>query len=135
MKKVVKYKAGVVPCRKSHDRYKILIVSSRKFIGQWVFPVGTVEEGESFEQAAVRECMEESGYCVELGSKIDSFVINTDEDSAKFVFFQGLVVGESKVYEEDRERRWISTEDVVEIIAKPFKNTAEIVIRKLTIDK
>ena len=87
MKKLAKYKAGVVPCRKNHDGYEILTVSSRKFVGQWVFPVGTVEEGESFEQAAVRECMEESGYHVELGNKINSFVIKTDGDSVKFVFF------------------------------------------------
>lgn len=131
MKEKIKYKAGIVPYRKNNGRYELLIISSRKYAGQWVFPVGTVEDGESFEEAAVRECLEESGHHVELGKKIDSFIIKTDEDFLKFVFFLGLVIGEDKIYEEDRERHWIKSEDVVEIVAVPFKNAAETAVREI----
>ena len=130
------YKAGIVPYRKcsnmdNQSAFEILTVSSRKYPGQWVFPVGTVEKGETFEEAALRECAEESGYNVELGEKIDTFIISSDTNVAKFVFFSGLVISENKVWENDRERCWRKLDDVTEIIAKPFKNVAEIAIKNL----
>ena len=128
------YKAGIVPYRKKHNRQnsgevEILVVSSRKYPGQWVFPVGTVEKGESLARAALRECAEESGYSVELGEEIDTFIINSDGQSAKFIFFSGLVVKEHKVWENDRERCWCELSDVVGMVAQPFKNLAEIAIK------
>jgi 8-oxo-dGTP pyrophosphatase MutT (NUDIX family) len=136
MNQKLKYKAGIIPYRKKANTGKqagfmILTISSRKYPGQWVFPVGTVEKGETFEEAAVRECSEESGYNVELGEKIDTFTISSDTNPAKFVFFSGLVTSENTVWENDRERCWRELYDVVNIIAKPFKNTAEIAIKNL----
>ena len=134
MNKSFTYKAGIIPYRKnqtgkSKGEIEILTISARKYPGQWVFPVGTVEKGETFEEAAVRECAEESGYNVDLGEKIDTFIISSDTNSAKFVFFSGLVTSENKVWENDRERCWRELSDVVSIIAKPFKNVAEIAIK------
>ncbi|MCK5099622.1 MAG: NUDIX hydrolase [Desulfobacteraceae bacterium] len=130
------YKAGIIPYRKKSTTgtqadFEILTVSSRKFPGQWVFPVGTVEKGETFEEAALRECAEESGYNVELGKKIDTFIISSDTNSAQFVFFSGLVTSENKIWENDRERCWRELDDVVSIIPSPFKNAAEIAINNL----
>ena len=116
---------------KNKGEVEILIVSARKHPGQWVFPVGTVEKGESFEDAALRECAEESGYNVALGEKIDTFIISGDESSSQFIFFSGLVISENKVWEHDRERRWLKLDDVTEIIARPFKKVAEIAITNL----
>ena len=137
MNKNLTYKAGIVPHRKrsnmrNQDIFEILTVSSRKYPGQWVFPVGTVENGESFEEAALRECAEESGYNVELGEEINTFIIDSGEISVKFVFFSGLVISENKVWENDRERCWRELGDVVDIIATPFKNAAEIAIKNLS---
>jgi 8-oxo-dGTP diphosphatase len=36
------------------------------FVGRWALPAGFIEEDESVEQAAVRECHEETGLAVEL---------------------------------------------------------------------
>ena len=135
MNQNLKYKAGIIPYRKcssveNQNSFEILTISSRKYPGQWVFPVGTVEKGETLEEAAVRECAEESGYNVELGEKIDTFIISSDTKSAKFVFFSGLVISENNVWENDRERCWRDPDDVVNIIAKPFKSAAEIAINK-----
>ena len=35
------------------------------FVGRWALPAGFIEEDESVEQAAVRECKEETGLDVE----------------------------------------------------------------------
>ncbi len=130
------YKAGIVPYRKKQTGHKtiefeILIVSSRKYPGQWVFPVGTVEKGESVAKAAMRECEEESGYSVELGEEIDTVIINSDKQSSKFIFFSGLVIKENKIWENDRERCWCKLKDVTSMIAQPFRNVAEITIQNL----
>lgn len=131
------YKAGVVPYRKisgsdNQDNFEILIVSARKYPGQWVFPVGTVEQGESFEEAAVRECEEESGYKVEIDKEIDTFILDSKGAPAKFVFFLGSVTGENKIWEDDRERCWCKLDDIISAVARPFKNAAEIAINTLS---
>ncbi|MDW7709813.1 MAG: NUDIX hydrolase [Deferrisomatales bacterium] len=51
---VVECGAGVVLVRRRHPP------------AGWALPGGFVEEGESFEEAAVREAAEETGLCVEL---------------------------------------------------------------------
>ena len=130
------YKAGIVPYRKKQNRpnseeVEILLVSSRKYPGQWVFPVGTVEKGESVARAAIRECAEESGYGVALGEEVGTFIINSEEQASKFIFFSGLVIQENKVWEKDRERCWCELNAVVGMIAQPFKKLAEIAINNL----
>jgi len=39
----------------------------------WNLPVGGVEEGESLESAAIRECQEESGITIKSLNKVSSF--------------------------------------------------------------
>jgi 8-oxo-dGTP pyrophosphatase MutT (NUDIX family) len=137
MNQTLAYKAGIVPYRKQSGRqnkdvFEILTVSSRKYPGQWVFPVGTVEEGETFEEAALRECAEESGYNVKLGNEIDTFILESGGVSAKFVFFSGVVISENNEWEKDRERCWRNPDDLEENIAEPFRNTAKLIIKNLS---
>jgi 8-oxo-dGTP diphosphatase len=130
------YKAGIVPYRKKQNRQdireiEILTISSRKYPGQWVFPVGTVEKDEIIEEAAVRECREESGYNVELGRKIATFTISVGNTPAEFIFFYGLVISKEKTWEDDRELHWQPLDNVAKIIAEPFKKVAEIAIKEI----
>lgn len=133
----MKYRAGIVAYRKKSDLKKnkileLLIVSSRKHPGQWVFPVGTVEQGETYEETAWRECAEESGYNVRIGEKLDSFIIDSQGVSKQFIFFSGVVKNETRQWEKDRQRRWCGADKVIELIAKPFVNTAKIAIQKFS---
>lgn len=53
-------KAGVVIVRSNpHEKEILLVFRGRQ--GDWSFPKGHCEQGESFEQAAVREIQEETG--------------------------------------------------------------------------
>ena len=50
-----------------------------------VFPKGTLEEGETPEEAATRELLEETGYHVSILSKIDTISYEFEEDNKFFI--------------------------------------------------
>ena len=50
--------AGIVPVRRDRDGWKLLIVHAR---GEWAFPKGDMETGETPLEAALREAAEETG--------------------------------------------------------------------------
>ena len=60
--------AGCVPV--SADYTRCLLITSRHFPNDFVFPKGGVKRGESAEEAAVRETWEECGAVGELGEEI-----------------------------------------------------------------
>lgn len=65
--------AGVVILDK---KQRILLVKEKqgRKKGLWHIPSGSVEKGESVEDAAVREAFEETGLRVELGAFIGAFI-------------------------------------------------------------
>ena len=58
--------AGAVPRRNGG----VLIIHRPKY-DDWTFPKGKLEEGETHEQAAVRELEEESGWQGDLGAELE----------------------------------------------------------------
>lgn len=52
------------------DNNKRIILTKRRDIPMWVLPGGHLEENESFESAAIRECREETGLKIKLIKKI-----------------------------------------------------------------
>ena len=50
---------GVIPFRRANDEYQFLLLHQNN--GDWSFPKGHTEEGESYEETAVREFTEETG--------------------------------------------------------------------------
>src|SRR5680860_865859 len=81
---------------------KILLLQEggRLALGLWCVPGGHVDEGESFEQAAIREAAEESGYQVNLEKIIyQSLIANTeykgglrDTEEVELVIFKGVII-------------------------------------------
>lgn len=60
-------------------RYLMVQEKLEKCYGQWNWPAGHVDEGETYEQAAIREAKEEVGVDVELGEKIGEWVDRNGE--------------------------------------------------------
>lgn len=107
---------------------KILFLNHKKY-GFWLQPGGHVEEGETPDEAAVRETMEETGLEVEVVGGEDAFdnfnavdlprPININlheiEDGHWHLDFQYLVeiVGETEEYEyNDEDMKWFSKEEI-----------------------
>jgi len=129
----VKHKAGVVVYRDSgNGGIEVLLVSSRKHKDSWVFPVGTVEDHETLQVTAERECEEESGYVVETEDEIGTVQDKGGKTSIFFTFYKAHVTGEKDDYEKDRERKWIGTEQLEQTIAEIFIPIAKSFIQSIT---
>ena len=118
-------KAGVVAYRQEPDgTYAILIITARRQRDAWIFPVGTVDPGETLQQAAVRECMEESGYTVRTGPLLKALDLTHKNGLRRFSFFAAQVTGEVDKYETDRRRRWVPLAQLVDTVSEAFAPVA-----------
>lgn len=132
----VKEKAGVVIHRKNeYGKVEVLLISARKFKGSWVFPVGTVEKGETLREAAARECAEESGYIVKTGKEIGSELIGENGSKNRFTFYSAETTGRETEYENDRERLWVKLDELKERIAPVFVPFADKFIKEISEEK
>ena len=97
-------RAGCVPARiDPSGRLKLLLIRSRKHPEWYVFPAGGVERGETLQQAAARETMEEAGVSGRLGKR----VAEVRDATARTVMYSMHVLSEHDEYDERwRERRW-----------------------------
>jgi 8-oxo-dGTP pyrophosphatase MutT (NUDIX family) len=64
--------AGVVAFRERNNKAEVLIVE-REAMNDVVIPKGHVEPGESLQETAKREALEETGHKVKLKAYIDAF--------------------------------------------------------------
>jgi 8-oxo-dGTP diphosphatase len=105
--------AGVVV--KKDGKYLLLQEKQPKAYMLWNFPAGKVDNGESFEQTAIREAKEESGYDVELIKKIGIFQ-KVPTDAVKHAFEAKIIGGELKFPEDEiLDAKWFTFDEVKEI--------------------
>jgi len=76
----------------------------------WSLPKGKLEEGESFEQGALREVEEETGLRCELGEELSSTRYHDRKGRPKLVRYWRMTVrkGSFKPNEEVDELLWLS---------------------------
>lgn len=92
--------------------------------GQWDIPGGTVEKGESLEDAAVRECFEETGFVATCGELITQFT-NTDTEGRDLTFHtttyglnlkEEYTTNEIKISEKEHDAAlWLSIDDALDL--------------------
>lgn len=88
----MEFSAGGVVVKKEGDVFKILLCLQKKLSGQEVYclPKGHIENGETAENAAIREVFEETGINVInplFLDKIEYFFIQNREKIKKTVYF------------------------------------------------
>ncbi len=79
---------GAIVFRKINDEYRYLIIKNKRS-AHWSFPKGHVEIGETDEQTAMREVLEESGLHIEI---IPGFMATSD------YLIQGRVEKQVNIY-------------------------------------
>ncbi|MCE1247994.1 MAG: NUDIX domain-containing protein [Firmicutes bacterium] len=111
----VQRSAGGVVYKKDGDKYKICLIAKHN-LKIWALPKGRVGEGESPEQTAVREVLEETGHRAEVKIKLDEidYHFYWKENNTlyhKFVFFYLMPLLEENAQPRDDEAdmvRWMT---------------------------
>ncbi len=109
--------AGGVPYRRGEAGIEVGVIH-RPHREDWSFPKGKLDPGETFEQCAVREVLEETGFVVQL----DHFVGTTEyvhrKGRPKIVAYWlvSVVGGEFTPNDEADEIRWVSIEAARELV-------------------
>lgn len=100
--------AGGVVYRTNGGTIEYLLVPAASSPGEWVFPKGHIEAGETPEQAAVREVAEEAG----VDGEIESVLGTIDLPRGRSLMFLMRDTGSSRNAAE-RERVWLPYEEAL----------------------
>jgi ADP-ribose pyrophosphatase YjhB (NUDIX family) len=101
--------AGVVPVRADGS----VLLTRRAIeprIGSWVFPGGFMDVGETAEQAAARETLEEA--CLEVRDLSLLGVYTRIEPGVVVIVYTGEAVGEAQAGDETSEVRWFAPGEI-----------------------
>jgi 8-oxo-dGTP pyrophosphatase MutT (NUDIX family) len=126
--------AGVIPFRRRGGRLEFCLITSLKK-RRWIFPKGIVEPGETVEQAARKEALEEAG----LRGKIKGEPLGTylHEKSNATLHVTVLLMEVTRCDEDWREarvrqRRWVDAEEAVQLPWKlELRQFAQDAIREI----
>lgn len=96
----------------------VLLVSSKKEPGSWIFPKGHIEAGETPEAAALRETQEEAGVDGELAGPAGALEFDWGGRRYRVDYFLIRATGET-ARTDGREKLWLPFEDAVERLTYP----------------
>ena len=96
-----------------------LAVVHRPKYDDWTLPKGKLDEGESFEQAALREVEEETGLRCRLGRELPSAEYEDNRGRSKQVRYWEMIDpdGEFEANDEVDELRWVSREEARQLLS------------------
>ena len=101
--------AGGVIFRGELAEPEIVIVHRPRY-DDWTFPKGKAESGETDEQTAHREVLEETGFDCELGDELPSVTYRDHKDRSKIVRYWVMQInaGSFEANEEVDALEWVS---------------------------
>ncbi len=112
--------AGGLLVRRGNSLLEIVVVH-RPVHQDWSFPKGKLEEGETFEEAALREVLEETG----MECRLRRFVGHTEyvdrkgRPKAVAYWVMEVLGGSFRPNQEVDELRWLSLEEASSILSYP----------------
>ena len=87
----------------------------KHFVGQWEWPGGKVDEGETFDVALLREVHEETGLEVELLDVVGAFGTEMAEVRLAVLCIEAKLLGGTlRLSEEHDDRAWVPIANVPE---------------------
>jgi 8-oxo-dGTP diphosphatase len=102
-------------------REGLVAVVHRGRYDDWSLPKGKLDEGESFEQAALREVLEETGLECELGEELEPVSYIDEKGRPKLVryWLMSVLGGEFEPNDEVDDLRWLVPSEAVILLSYP----------------
>lgn len=122
----MEYAYGIIPCRRSARGWEVLLVFDRH--GNWGFPKGHLEEGESALAGAQRELLEETGLKVKRWLPSPELITNYTYNgiSKEVGYFLALVKGRArKAPPEVTSVKWLTLDQA--LATATFLETQELI--------
>ena len=99
---------------------KFLLVQEKqeKFYEKWSLPGGKVAKGSTFEETAIREAKEETGFDIDIIGEIDIF--HKDGDISVRHAFEARIVGGELNFPEDEilDVKWFTIDEIKELASQ-----------------
>ena len=111
--KVVR-QAGAIVVRFDDDEPRLLLVTARRNPKTWIFPKGTIEDGETAAQAAVREAREEAGVVGRAIGSVATLEVDLGDESIDVEYFLVTLEKDKGESDEGRKRRWCTREEALD---------------------
>jgi len=124
--------AGTIVTRKGTRGDEVLIIHRARY-DDWTLPKGKLKSDETFEEAALRETREETGYTVRLAEFVGALGYEVKSVPKVVLFWRGAIT-EHRSFEpseEVAEIRWLPIVDAVEHLSHSAER--DLVIRALAI--
>ncbi|MDF2568042.1 MAG: mutator mutT protein [Oscillospiraceae bacterium] len=100
---IIKKDGKILICKRSrHSKNPLL----------WEFPGGKLEQGETLEQCAIRETLEEVGLNITINSAFAKTSYKYDDGPIDFTFFDASVVSGEIVKNVHEEVKWIDISEI-----------------------
>lgn len=108
-------------------REGLIAVVHRPHREDWSLPKGKLDAGESFEEAALREIREETGYEVALGEELTEVRYEDHKGRPKVVryWLMSIVGGDFVDNDEVDELRWLGPDDAIALLT--YANDHDVV--------
>ena len=115
------FAAGGLVWRRADDGIEIVVVHRPRY-DDWSLPKGKLDEGESFEDAALREVEEETGLHCTLGDFLGEASYVDHKDREKLVRFWTMEAGEGDFAPDDEvdDLRWVPLGEALPLLSYDF---------------
>jgi 8-oxo-dGTP diphosphatase len=97
------------------DGHVLLVHRPRR--GDWSFPKGKLEAGETWEDAALREVEEETGLRCELGEEVGRTHYEVEDGHKEVRYYLLTAPGEARAQNEVDEVRWVRLDEARELLS------------------
>jgi 8-oxo-dGTP diphosphatase len=116
---VVRAAGGVISRRNERGEVEVLLVH-RPHHGDWSFPKGKLEPGESDEECALREVWEETGLRCALSAELPPVSYRDGQERRKTVRYWTMTAdGDAEARHEIDAVRWLGIPDAGNLLSYP----------------